>query len=105
MVFEKYHQLWTACGRLCLFSARGAFQDARKPDEYRLFERGDFSLRNDSPVPKASALPNCATPRCYFLMIFLGFYIRSENLIFQADFLILNLCGVHVVVANFSWVS
>ena len=38
-------------------------------------------------------------------MIFMGFYIRSENLIFQADFLILNLCGVHVVVANFSLIS
>ena len=52
MVFGKYHQLWTTCGPCFSKLLSVLFFRSRKPDEYRLFERGDFSLRKRSPVPK-----------------------------------------------------
>ena len=81
------------------------FEMPESPMNTGFLREGIFRLENIVPFPKQARYQTAPRPDVIFLMIFLGFYIRSENLIFQADFLILNLCGVHVVVANFSLIS
>ena len=104
MVFGKYHQLWTTCGRCKLFFDFGNFLKPKVPMFARfIWERRILSNRIVA-VPKQARYQTAPRPDDWIFEK-TGVLYSVWKFYFSGWFFSLNLCGVHVVVANVSLVS